>query len=30
MAQIEIFTGKTFDISLMYSQLRSVGLTALK
>ena len=30
MAQIEIFTGKTFDAASMYSQLRSVGLAALK
>ena len=30
MAQIEIFTGKTFDTASMYSQLRSVGLAALK
>ena len=30
IAQIEIFTGKTFDRLAMYSQLRSVGLAALK
>jgi shikimate dehydrogenase len=30
MAQIQIFTGKTFDTASMYSQLRSVGLAALK
>jgi shikimate dehydrogenase len=30
IAQIEIFTGKTFDSASMYLQLRSVGLAALK
>jgi len=30
VAQIEIFTGKTFDTASMYSQLRSVGLAALR
>ena len=30
IAQIEIFTGKVFDSSAMYAQLRSVGLAALK
>jgi shikimate dehydrogenase len=30
IAQIEIFTGKVFDSSAMYTKLRSVGLAALK
>jgi shikimate dehydrogenase len=30
IAQIQIFTGKVFDSSAMYAQLRSVGLAALK
>jgi shikimate dehydrogenase len=30
VVQIEIFTGKTFDTASMYSQLRRVGLAALK